>query len=98
MHCRRAGDLLRLATVGIEKVDLMELVTVRICAGRDQVVAWRDAERAHRLVGEPGELIWPAAVDRHTPEVELPGDVAHEQDVRAFARECKAAREAPVRH
>ena len=91
------GQLVRPAAVRIEHVELMELVTVVICAEHDPAVGRRHAHSPHRLVGERGQLGRPATLDRNAPEVELPGDVAREEEMHPVGGERQNRGEAADR-
>ena len=83
LDLRLVGQLLGPAPLRIEQVELVELVAVVIGADQDAAVARRDCDAADGLVRERRQLVGPASLDRDAPEVELPGDVAGEQQLRA---------------
>ena len=70
----------------------MELVAVMVGAKEDPAVRRRDPDAANRLLREGRQLVRPAAFHRDAPEVELPGHVAGEQQLRPVGREGQRRR------
>ena len=71
LRLRCVGDPLRPAAVGVEAVELVELVAVVVGLEEDRPVA-ADRDASHRVVGERRQLRRLATRDRGRPEVELP--------------------------
>ena len=94
LNLRLRRQLFRPAAFRIEQIELVELVPVVIGAEEDPPVA-RHADTAHGLVREDGQLVGPAPLDRHAPEVELSRDIAGEQQLLAVGREGQRRSEAP---
>ena len=87
LDLRLVGQLVRPTTVAVEHVELMKLVSVVVCAQQDPAVRRRHSGAAHGLVGECGQLVRPTAFDGNAPEIELPGHVAREQQLRPVGGE-----------
>ena len=94
LDLRLVRQLLRPAPLRMEQIELVKLVAVVIGADQDAAVARRDCGAADGLVRERRELIGPASLDGDPPEIELTGEVAGEQQLRAVCREGQGRGEA----